>query len=426
MAGGDIMAKIIGVRFRQAGKIYYYSPEDLEPQLGDHVIVETKRGIEYGTVAFAAREIPSERLPAIVKNVIRIATPEDDWHYADNQRQERKALEICEEKVKYHKLAMDLVRAEYTFDNNRLIFFFKAEHRVDFRELVKDLASTFHTRIELLQIGIRDVAKMLGGIGICGRPLCCTTYMQGFYPVSIKMAKNQNLSLNPEKISGMCGRLMCCLSFEDETYTYLNAQMPRKGDYVKTADDLEGEVVGIDILKQSARVIVNLDHDEREQRDYPVSELKFTRGRKPDRKFKEAVAQAAANKEARENERLEKSLERRRMQKNSFHKAAEEQMSDKSISELANIASDHSKSASAGKEDHGNGNRRGRRNARSYRAEHEHEREARTEQHGNDRPRSNKQKRIERAARENQERSLKQLEDMDRRDENATIDGGRE
>lgn len=414
------MARIIGVRFRQAGKIYFYSPEELSPKLGDHVIVETRRGVEYGTVAFAPREIPSEGLPAIIKNVIRIATPEDDRHYAENRIREREALEICEDKVRYHKLEMELVRAEYTFDNNRLIFFFKAEHRVDFRELVKDLASTFHTRIELLQIGIRDVAKMLGGIGICGRPLCCTTYMQGFYPVSIKMAKNQNLSLNPEKISGMCGRLMCCLSFEDETYTYLNARMPRKGDYVRTADDLEGEVAAIDILKQRARVIVNLDNDEREQRDYPVSELTFTRGRKPDRRFKEAVAQAEANKEARENERLEKSMERRKAHKSSYRRVVDGKMSEKDFSTLANIsgAADAAKKNAPAHESKGRPDGDTRHRRRPPQGQHA-DRDGRQER---DKSRS---RRIEKAARENQERSLKQLEDMDRREQNSNMDHDR-
>lgn len=416
------MARVIGVRFRQAGKIYFYSPEELSPKLGDHVIVETRRGVEYGTVAFAPREIPSESLPAIIKNVIRIATPEDDRHYEENQVREKQALEICEEKVKYHKLEMELVRAEYTFDNNRLIFFFKAEHRVDFRELVKDLASTFHTRIELLQIGIRDVAKMLGGIGICGRPLCCTTYMQGFYPVSIKMAKNQNLSLNPEKISGMCGRLMCCLSFEDDTYTYLNARMPRKGDYVRTSDNLEGEVSAIDILKQRARVIVNLDNDEREQRDYAVSDLEFTRGRKPDRKFKEAVAQAEANKEARENERLEKSMERRKAHRSSYRKAVDGKVTEKDFSTLANISGDGKESAGklqSGREKDAKAEGDARRRRRNQAPGQHADKADRTER---DKSRS---RRIEKAARENQERSLKQLEDMDRREQNSNMDHDR-
>lgn len=422
------MARVIGVRFRQAGKIYFYSPEGTNPQMGDHVIVETRRGVEYGTVAFAAREIPADRLPAIIKNVIRVATQEDDRHYAENQVKEKQALAICEEKVKYHKLDMELVRAEYTFDNNRLIFFFKAEHRVDFRELVKDLASTFHTRIELLQIGIRDVAKMLGGIGICGRPLCCTTYMQGFYPVSIKMAKNQNLSLNPEKISGMCGRLMCCLSFEDDTYTYLNAQMPRKGDYVRTSDNLEGEVSAIDILKQRARVIVNLDNDEREQRDYPVSELEFTRGRKPDRKFKEAVAQAEANKEARENERLEKSMERHKAHKNNMRRAVDGKLSDKDISDLANISGDPKDSARGkGAQNQKEGrSEEAKKRHRGAPAQGQHpERQNRDGRDIHDRSQS-RSRRIEKAAKESQERSLRQLENMDRREQNSNMDSDRD
>ena len=212
------MIKVVGVRFRSAGKIYYFDPQKLDIKKGEHVIVETARGVEYGTVVLGIKEIADDEITAPLKPVIRIATPKDDKQEASNREKEKSAMAVCLEKIKKHKLDMKLIDAEYTFDNNKVLFYFTADGRVDFRELVKDLAAVFKTRIELRQIGVRDETKIVGGIGICGRPLCCHTFLDEFAPVSIKMAKEQNLSLNPTKISGICGRLLCCLKYESEMY----------------------------------------------------------------------------------------------------------------------------------------------------------------------------------------------------------------
>ena len=216
------MIKVIGVRFRHAGKIYYFSPGALKIQAGDHVIVETARGVEYGHVVIGDKEVEDDKVVQPLKPVIRLATPEDDEQADANHAKEKDAFKICQEKIQKHGLEMKLIDAEYTFDNNKVLFYFTADGRIDFRELVKDLASVFRTRIELRQIGVRDETKILGGIGICGRTLCCNTHQSEFLPVSIKMAKEQNLSLNPSKISGVCGRLMCCRKYEEETYEELN------------------------------------------------------------------------------------------------------------------------------------------------------------------------------------------------------------
>lgn len=268
------MIKVVGVRFRKAGKIYYFDPIQFEITLGSHVIVETARGIEFGTVMIAPRELPEDKVIQPLKPVIRIATPEDEQTEAKNREKEQEAFQICLEKIQKHNMEMKLVDAEYTFDNNKLLFYFTADGRIDFRELVKDLASVFRTRIELRQIGVRDETKILGGIGICGRPLCCHTFLSEFAPVSIKMAKEQNLSLNPSKISGVCGRLMCCLKNEEETYEYLNSHLPNVGDYVTTSDRLKGEVHSVSVLRQTVKVIVEID-DEKEIREYKVDQLRF-------------------------------------------------------------------------------------------------------------------------------------------------------
>ncbi len=224
------MIKVIGVRFRHAGKIYYFSPGMLKIQAGDHVIVETARGVEYGNVVIGDKEVEDDKVVQPLKPVIRLATAEDDEQVDVNRAKEKDAFKICQEKIQKHGLEMKLIDAEYTFDNNKVLFYFTADGRIDFRELVKDLASVFRTRIELRQIGVRDETKILGGIGICGRTLCCNTHQSEFLPVSIKMAKEQNLSLNPSKISGVCGRLMCCLKHEEETYEELNSRLPGVGD----------------------------------------------------------------------------------------------------------------------------------------------------------------------------------------------------
>lgn len=269
------MIKVIGVRFRQAGKVYYFDPLDMKIKRGDHVIVETARGVEYGSVVMGIREVEEDKVILPLKAVIRVATPEDDNTEKQNREKEKEAFKICLEKIKKHELEMKLIDAEYTFDNNKVLFYFTADGRIDFRELVKDLASVFRTRIELRQIGVRDETKILGGLGICGRVLCCHSYLSEFVPVSIKMAKEQNLSLNPTKISGVCGRLMCCLKNEQDTYEYLNSKLPQVGDKVNTNDGFVGEVNSVNVLRQLVKVKITLENDEKDIREYKVSELKF-------------------------------------------------------------------------------------------------------------------------------------------------------
>lgn len=269
------MTNVVGVRFRNAGKIYFFAPGDLNIEAGDHVIVETARGVEYGHVVLAPRDVEDDKVIAPLKTVIRIATPEDDVIEAKNREKEKDAFKICLEKIAKHNLEMKLIGTEYTFDNNKVLFYFTADGRIDFRELVKDLAAVFKTRIELRQIGVRDETKLIGGIGVCGRPLCCSSYMSDFIPVSIKMAKEQNLSLNPSKISGVCGRLMCCLKYEEETYEYLNSRLPNVGDNVTTPEGLRGEVHSVNVLRQLVKVIVTVDGDDKDIREYAVRELKF-------------------------------------------------------------------------------------------------------------------------------------------------------
>ena len=276
------MIKVIGVRFRNAGKIYYFDPAGREIHTGDHVIVETARGIEYGYVVLGSREVPDDKVVQPLKSVIRMATREDEDVELKNHEKEREAFRICKEKIRKHGLQMKLIDAEYTFDNNKVLFYFTADGRIDFRELVKDLASVFKTRIELRQVGVRDETKIVGGIGICGRPLCCHSYLSEFIPVSIKMAKEQNLSLNPTKISGVCGRLMCCLKNEEETYEDLNSKLPNVGDYVTTDDGLKGEVDSVSVLRQLVKVIV-ITKDEKEIREYRVDQLKFKPRRRKDK-----------------------------------------------------------------------------------------------------------------------------------------------
>lgn len=270
------MTKVIGVRFRQAGKIYFFAPGRYKGiRVGQNVIVETARGVEYGNVVLGEREVDDNSVIQPLKPVIRVATREDDEREKRNRDKEKEAFKICLEKIEKHKLDMKLIQVEYTFDNNKVLFYFTADGRIDFRELVKDLAAVFKTRIELRQIGVRDEAKIMGGIGVCGRSLCCATYMPEFVPVSIKMAKEQNLSLNPIKISGVCGRLMCCLKNEEETYEELNSRLPSVGDIVTTVDNFKGEVSSVNVLRQRVKVIITLDDDEKEIREYPVEEIKF-------------------------------------------------------------------------------------------------------------------------------------------------------
>ena len=292
------MIKVIGVRFRTAGKIYFFDPLEFEIKRGDHVIVETARGVEYGTVVCDPKEVEEDQVIQPLKPVLRVATEKDDEQEKNNKAKEREAFKICLEKIRKHELDMKLIDAEYTFDNNKVLFYFTADGRIDFRELVKDLAAVFKTRIELRQIGVRDETKILGGIGSCGRPLCCHTHLSEFVPVSIKMAKEQNLSLNPTKISGVCGRLMCCLKHEEETYEELNRSLPNVGDYVNCSDGVKGEVHSVNVLRQLVKVIVEVN-DEKEIREYRVDQLRFKR------RFKKEKIDVQ-DKELRELEKLEK------------------------------------------------------------------------------------------------------------------------
>ena len=275
------MIKVVGIRFQRAGKIYYFDPLDYDLETAMHVIVETARGVEMGTVLIPSKEVDDDKVVQPLKPVIRIATDDDEKVIEKNKEKEAEAYVICKEKIAKHGLDMKLVAAEYTFDNNKLLFYFTADGRIDFRELVKDLASVFRTRIELRQIGVRDETKMLGGIGICGRELCCRSYLTDFVPVSIKMAKEQNLSLNPTKISGVCGRLMCCLKNEQETYEYLNSRLPSVGDSVITPTGMHGEVSGVNVLRQLVKVVVD-NGEEKELQEYAVDDLKFTPRRRRD------------------------------------------------------------------------------------------------------------------------------------------------
>lgn len=307
------MTKVIGVRFRAAGKIYYFDPAGLAIKTGDNVIVETARGIEFGYVVLGSREVPDEKVVQPLKQVIRMATEEDRAIEAKNKEKEKEAFKICLEKIRKRGLEMKLIDAEYTFDNNKVLFYFTADGRIDFRELVKDLAAVFKTRIELRQVGVRDETKILGGIGICGRTLCCHSYLSEFIPVSIKMAKEQNLSLNPTKISGVCGRLMCCLKHEEETYEDLNRRLPNTGDYVTTDDGLKGEVSGVNVLRQLVKVIVNVG-DEKEIREYRADQLRFRRRHGKNKKNDENKKNEVSAKEMKELEKLEKQDEKSRLE----------------------------------------------------------------------------------------------------------------
>ncbi len=296
------MVKVIGVRFRTAGKVYFFDPLQFEIKRGDNVIVETARGIEFGTVVSDVREVEDDSVVQPLKPVLRLANQRDREQEAGNKRKEKEAFQICQEKIRKHGLEMKLIDVEYTFDNNKVLFYFTADGRIDFRELVKDLAGVFKTRIELRQIGVRDETKILGGIGICGRPLCCHSYLSDFIPVSIKMAKEQNLSLNPTKISGVCGRLMCCLKNEEDTYEELNKRLPNIGDQVTTEDGQRGEVQSVNVLRQLVKVLIE-DGDSKELKEFEADKLHFRRHHsKKDR-------QNLSPEELEELERLEKEEE---------------------------------------------------------------------------------------------------------------------
>ncbi len=308
------MKEVIGVRFRRNGRIYYFDPRDNEVEVGTRVVVETAKGLEYGWVVLGRREVDEERVQGGLKPIQRLASEQDDRRYETNREKSRRAYEICVEKIREHDLKMKLISAEYAFDNNKIMFYFTADGRVDFRELVKDLASVFRTRIELRQIGVRDESKMCGGIGICGRELCCHAYLSDFIPVSIKMAKEQNLSLNPTKISGVCGRLMCCLKHEQDTYEYLNSKLPNVGDRVTAYDGVTGDVASVNVLRQRVKIYVTDDEDNKELVEYRVEELvSGPRGRKFD--TDESLLDPELSKlvdESGEEEKEERSQSRRR------------------------------------------------------------------------------------------------------------------
>ena len=300
------MTEVVGVRFREVGKIYTFATNGETFRRGDHVIADTAKGPEYGTVILGNYEICENSMEQPLKEILRRATEEDTAKVYANKAREHDALMICRKKVEERGLEMKVIASEYSFDDTRVIFFFTADGRVDFRDLVKDLAAVFHMRIELRQVGARDETKIVGGMGPCGRTLCCHSWLSDFVPVSIKMAKEQNLSLNPQKISGVCGRLMCCLINEADTYAYLNSQMPKKGDTVELQDGCLGEIVEVNVLKQTVRVLVILDDDEREMRDIPASETTFIAHRKkgqPSLLKRDAMAKReAALQEAKERE----------------------------------------------------------------------------------------------------------------------------
>ena len=298
---GVKMAKVVGVRFRNVGKIYYFDPKDYDIEVNDHVIVETARGMEYGRVVLGPKEVKDKEVVHPLKEVVRLSTPEDDEREDRNRQKEREAFKVCKQKIREHQLDMKLIDAEYTFDNNKVLFYFTADGRVDFRLLVKDLASIFKTRIELRQIGVRDETKILGGIGICGRSLCCHSYLADFAPVSIKMAKEQNLSLNQTKISGVCGRLMCCLKNEQETYEELNKKLPSPGDQVVVPDGRQGTVHSVNVLRQLVKVVIE-ENDQKEITEYPVDDLEF-RPRKKKGKGQNPEQDRKENREPKEKEK---------------------------------------------------------------------------------------------------------------------------
>ena len=298
------MTRVIGVRFRTAGKIYYFSPGKYVIKKGDHVIVETARGVEYGTVVSDPQEIEDEKVVKPLKTVLRTSSTKDDEQEKANREKEKEAFKVCLEKIKKHNLDMKLIDAEYTFDNNKILFYFTADGRIDFRELVKDLAAVFKTRIELRQIGVRDETKIIGGYGICGRPLCCHSYLSDFVPVSIKMAKEQSLSLNPTKISGVCGRLMCCLKNEEDVYEELNRKMPGVGDYCVAKDGLGGEVSSVNILRQTLKILVEVN-DEKEVHEYKLEDIETIR-KKQKKKNNNNKKNSQEDEEIKELEKLEK------------------------------------------------------------------------------------------------------------------------
>ena len=314
------MATVIGVRFKKAGKVYYFDPCEVWPRPGDSVVVETARGVEFGEVVTGAREVADEQIVAPLKKVVRIATEEDIRRAEHNEQREAEAFRICQEKVAKHKLEMKLVSVEYTFDNSKIIFYFTANGRVDFRELVKDLASVFKMRIELRQIGVRDEAKMLGGLGSCGRPICCGAFLGDFQPVSIKMAKEQNLSLNPTKISGLCGRLMCCLKYEQDCYSQTLKKLPKVGKDIVTPDGV-GVLAEINAIRERVKVRIKID-DDFDVREYAIDEV-----RKPGPDDSAAVREAPKPKQRRPEPEAEAPAEEQGKRRKYPHQKAPKNLS---------------------------------------------------------------------------------------------------
>ena len=324
------MANVIGVRFRNAGKMYWFSPGEYAVKRGDAVIVETSRGKEYGTVAVPPHEVDDSKVAQPLKEIVRPASRIDIEQEMSNREKEREAFFKCREKIRQRGLEMKLILAEYTWDNSKILFYFTADGRVDFRELVRDLAGEFKTRIELRQVGVRDETKMIGGYGICGRDLCCHAYLSDFSPVSIKMAKEQNLSLNPTKISGACGRLMCCLGNEEEVYEEINKRMPGVGDTATAPDGVEGTIISVNVLRETARMVVDIG-DDREIREYAASELQFEKTNHRRRKKpkidlrrndqKEAKDQAIRNAKA---QAIQAAMERQKQEEESFSGGSEQ------------------------------------------------------------------------------------------------------
>jgi len=296
------MVTVVGVRFKKAGKIYYFDPSNLKISKDDNVIVETARGIEFGECVTALKVVSEDQIVAPLKGVIRKATQLDEEKYKENKEKEITAFETCLQKIEQHDLVMKLIDVEYTFDNNKIIFYFTADGRIDFRELVKDLASVFRTRIELRQIGVRDEAKMVGGIGPCGRAMCCSTFLGDFAPVSIKMAKEQNLSLNPTKISGICGRLMCCLNYEQETYEGIRKRLPKKGSMVETELGT-GEVIANSIVKESVKVKLKIKGGDETIEKFNIKDIKLVSGG-----YEDTISDEEAKKELRKVANIEQLL----------------------------------------------------------------------------------------------------------------------
>ncbi len=322
------MKKVIGVRFRTASKMYWFSPGEYELHRGDAVIVETSRGKEFGTVVLPPCEMDDSRFSQPLREIVRPANRIDIEQEMTNREKEKDAFRTCREKIAERGLDMKLIQAEYTFDNSKILFYFTADGRVDFRELVRDLAGIFKTRIELRQIGVRDETKLIGGYGICGRPLCCHSYLSDFSPVSIKMAKEQNLSLNPTKISGTCGRLLCCLGNEEEVYEEINKRMPGVGDTATAPDGSVGEVISVNVLRETARIVVEVG-DDREVREYAASELEFVKSNRRRRKKPKLEPhkpdQKAAREQAIKNAReqaIQAAMERQQEEKKDAEKAA--------------------------------------------------------------------------------------------------------